>query len=455
MIQQSNFKARQSLNNQYAQIKGASSINDVALGFGKGWIVFAILSSMASAFSFYQDFTKSLGVMVTILLVVVLAVALEAFKHLSIKGMFSNMHILSRSLVSVVAIGLIGISFYTHYKSIQTFQKNLVSTDLKSEIKYQRDLQKVQNGQISSILSTNSELAKALNNGSSSDDKASSASVKSNNELIATLQRLSAQNNMHNTTLLLEQSKGTAKTTASAILVIFIMIEIMALFSILSKIIIVDNVSGNVKEFFGLLDRLDELETNTYESLGYQKMEQTQAKINAMQQYQEELHQKQLKQIGQTAIDPTIAQQSINPTGGPISSLPCTLGHYGQSIENTPYVKKEERGQPIINPLGNQGVERVLEKKRQPKKVKALDVQVYDDAERKLLRILWDNGNIKVGDNLIPRRTVLKEVGTLKGKSGVLTNLYEKLVENGYAEFNVRYIAKAELAQQHYQTSYQ
>jgi len=117
MIQQTNYKARQSINNQYIKIKGASSINDVAIGFGKGWIVFAILSAMASAFSFYQDFTQSLGVVVTILLVVVLAVALEAFKHLSIKGMFSDMHLLSRSLVTVVALSLIGVSFYTHYKS--------------------------------------------------------------------------------------------------------------------------------------------------------------------------------------------------------------------------------------------------------------------------------------------------------------------------------------------------
>ena len=446
MIQQSNFKARQSLNKQYAQIKGASSINDVAVGFGKGWIIFAILSSMASAFSFYQDFNKSLGVITSIILVIILAVALEGFKHLSIKGMFSDMHILSRSLVSTVAIGLIGVSFYTHYKSIQTFQKNLVNTDLKSEINYQRDLQKIQNGQISSILKSNSELAKALNNGSSHDDQASSASVQSNNQLIATLQRLSAQNNMHNTTLLLAQSRSTAKTTASAILVIFIMIEIMALFSILGKIIVVDNVSSNVKEFFGLIDRLDELETNTYESLGYQKIEQTQAQINAVKAYQEKVHQATLKQIQYNAGKQNFPQTTVSNNMGTMSSLPCTLGNYTQTL-SPPQEKKE----PIINPLGNQGVDTVSTSIPVSKKVKALDLKVYDEAEKKLLRILWDNGNIKVGDNLIPRRLVLKEVGTLKGKSGVLTNLYEKLVENGYAEFNIRYIAKAELAQQLYQ----
>ena len=252
---------------------------------------------------------------------------------------------------------------------------------------------------------------------------------------------------MHNTTLLLEQSRSTAKTTASAILVIFIMIEIMALFSILSKIIVVDNVSGNVKEFFGLIDRLDELETNTYESLGYQQIEQTEAKITAVQRYQEALHQKQLKQIGQTPISQHMTKERTTA----LSSLPCNLSNYRQRLSNTFQSAQKERVQPIINPLGNQGVDRVSEKNLSSKKVRALDLKVYDEAEKKLLRILWDNGNIKMGDSLIPRRLVLKEVGVLKGKSGVLTNLYDKLVENGYAEFNIRYVAKAELAQQLYQ----
>jgi len=449
MVKQSNFKARQSLNSQYAQIKGASSINDVAVGFGKGWIVFAILSAMASAFSFYQDFTQSLGVVVTILLVVVLAVALEAFKHLSIKGMFSDMHLLSRSLVTVVALSLIGVSFYTHYKSIQTFQKNLVTTDLKDEISYQRDLQKVQNGQIASILATNTELAKALNNGTSHDDVESSSSVQSNNRLIETLQKLSAQNNMHNTNLLLQESRSSAKTTASAILVIFIMIEIMALFSILSKIIVVDNVSNNVKEFFGIIDKLDELESNTYQALGYQQMEQTQAKIKAVQNYQEEVHQERLKEIEYSR--PTLAPEAISTfTGG----LSCNLNSdYGKKRDEITQLPSESSASdPVINPLGNYELDskRVITHKN-AEKVKAIDLNVYDDAEKKLLRILWDNGNVKIGDNLIPRRLVLKEVGTLKGKSGVLSNLYEKLIENDFIEFNIRYIAKAELAQKLYQ----
>ncbi len=400
MLQTSNFKARESLNQQYSHIKGASSINDVSIGFGKGWIVFAILSAMASAFSFYQDFNKSLGVPSTILIVIVLAVALETFKHLSIKGMFSSMNFVSKSLISIVAIGLIMVSFYTHYKSIQTFQKNLVTDDLRAEINYQRDLQKVQNGQINSILATNAELAKALNNGSGEDDIFSSNSVKSNNNLIATLQTLSAKNNMNNTNLLLKESKATAQTTASAILVIFIMVEIMALFSILSKIIVVDNVSGNVKEFFNVMDRLDELESNTYKALGFQQARQSQERIKALQTYQKEVHQKQMLKITQ-------------------SKSKVARSNAKKSRQKREQMKQEDiKSTPSIS---------------------------YDATEEELLYALWNHGEIKVGEALISRRQVLKQVGTLKGKSGVLTNLYNKLVAQGYAEFNIRYIAKVKL----------
>ncbi len=400
MLQTSNFKARESLNQQYSHIKGASSINDVSIGFGKGWIVFAILSAMASAFSFYQDFNKSLGVPSTILIVIVLAVALETFKHLSIKGMFSSMNFVSKSLISIVAIGLIMVSFYTHYKSIQTFQKNLVTDDLRAEINYQRDLQKVQNSQINSILATNSELAKALNNGSGEDDVFSSNSVKSNNNLIATLQTLSAKNNMNNTNLLLKESKATAQTTASAILVIFIMVEIMALFSILSKIIVVDNVSSNVKEFFNVMDRLDELESNTYKALGFQQARQSQERIKALQTYQKEVHQKQMVKITQ-------------------SKSKVARSNAKKSRKKREHLKEED--------------------------VKSTPSISYDATEQELLYALWSHGEIKVGEALISRRQVLKQVGTLKGKSGVLTNLYNKLVAEGYAEFNIRYIAKVKL----------
>lgn len=412
---ESNYQARQSLNHQYAQIKGASAINDVAVGFGKGWIVFAILSALASAFSFYQDFYKSLGVIGTIMVVVVLAIALETFKHLSIKGMFSSMNFVSKGLISVIAVGLIGVSFYTHFKSIQTFQKNLVGDDLRKEISYQRDLQNIQNKQISTILASNRELSKALNNGSSNDDQPSVRSVESNNQLISTLQKLSAQNNMSNTNLILKQSQESANTTSAAILVIFIMVEIMALFSILSKIIVVDNVSGNIKDFVNVMDRLDELENNTYQSLSTQKVHETQERIKMVQKHQKVLHRAELKKISFQNIE---------------------------SDEEEVEVKKPKRRKKLSENKKN------VEEKKVDDKLDLsnfLYLNQFDQTEQKLLKLLWRDGEVKPNDPLTSRKHVLEQAGVLKGKSGVLSNLYAKLLDKTYVEFDKRYKARVQL----------
>jgi len=492
----SNFQAQQELNNEYAHIKGASSINDVAKGFGKGWIVFAILSALASAFSFYQDFNKSIGVVATLLLVVILATALETFKHLSIKGMFSDMHLLSRSIVTVVAIGLIGISFYTHYKSIQTFQRNLVKDDLKTEISYQRDLQKIQNGQISTILASNLEFSKALNNGSSHDDTPSSDSVQSNNQLIATLQKLAAQNNMTNTNLLLQESRSSAKTTASAILIIFFMVEIMALFSILSKVIVIDNVDSNFKSFSSLLNKLDELKNNVYNSLGEHKIIETQEEIKAVQSQNQIAHKERLKAIAYNHPTPnnnkenhsayrpnnrlpfcsinniysnsttfpyntpknnevyTLLESNNNSNLPTVYQVPKTPVKYGESNRIPDSKSYEENHENIFETERVEEGEDEFEKsKKSSKKVPAIDLKIYSDNEKKLLKQLFDNGAITVNQNLVSRRIVLKEVGIMMKKHNTLSLLYEKLLEQGLIDKQPvhpkskihKYIALAEL----------
>ena len=456
-----NYDARQNLNRQYSQIKGALAINDVAVGFGKGWIIFAILSSMASAFSFYQDFNKTLGVVVTVILVVALAVALEAFKHLSIKGMFSDMNLTSRSLVSFLAIGLIGISFYTHYKSIQTFQSNLVTDDLRNEISYQRDLQKVQNLQISSILKTNSELAKAMNNGTSMDDAEASSSAKSNNELIAILTKLSAKNNMNNTNLLLQESRATAKTTASAILVIFIMIELMALFSIVSKIIVVDNVSGAVKGFFNLTDRLEELEANSYQSLGYQKIQQTEQKLTLVQAKNKQSHNEQIADFAKQAGLPEglSSEQIITAIKEKFSFLktPPTEPKYqqekpeeiAQHKESEHKEDKEDYLECLPVPHEAQSIlDDFIETEATGEKVRAIDPVYFDEEQKKALEILWDYGANKIGDKLALQQHVIEELAKMgiKNPEGLMNRLNHKLKKRGYVEIeSSRYVAKAEL----------
>jgi len=148
------------------------------------------------------------------------------------------------------------------------------------------------------------------------------------------------------------------------------------------------------------MDRLDELESNTYKALGFQQARQSQERIKALQTYQKEVHQKQMLKITQ-------------------SKSKVARSNAQKSRKKREHLKEED--------------------------VKNTSSISYDATEQELLYALWSHGEIKVGEALISRRQVLKQVGTLKGKSGVLTNLYNKLVAEGYAEFNIRYIAKVKL----------
>jgi len=134
-------------------------------------------------------------------------------------------------------------------------------------------------------------------------------------------------------------------------------------------------------------------------------MQQSKEKIKVLQSQQQKEHQKEMYKIGKERV----------------------LDH------------ELNRQHPVV-------------KKRKTQKIKAksnerkvVNLEKYDASEQELLQALWDNGKVQGGDKLISRRKVLKEVGTLKGKGGVLTNLYNKLVRDDHIEFNVCYMAKSNL----------
>ena len=93
-------------------------------------------------------------------------------------------------------------------------------------------------------------------------------------------------------------------------------------------------------------------------------------------------------------------------------------------------------------------------------KVPAIDLTMFTPNEQRFLKELFDNGAITVGQNLVSRRVVLKQVGVMIKKQHTLALLYEKLYEQGLVEKkNVnpnnklfKYIACAELHHEEWQT---
>ena len=66
----------------------------------------------------------------------------------------------------------------------------------------------------------------------------------------------------------------------------------------------------------------------------------------------------------------------------------------------------------------------------------------FNPTEKKLIKLLWKDGEVQPNSNLEQRRVVLSKAGVLKGKSGTLCNLYAKLLELSFIEFDMRYKAK-------------
>jgi len=183
----------------------------------------------------------------------------------------------------------------------------------------------------------------------------------------------------------------------------------------LSKIIVVDNVSGNIKDFVNVMDRLDELENNTYQSLSSQKVQETQERIKMVQKHQKVLHKAELKKISFQNIE---------------------------SDEEEVEVKKPKRRKKL-----SENKKSVEEKKVDEKLDLSnfLYLNQFDQTEQKLLKLLWRDGEVKPNNPLTSRKHVLEQAGVLKGKSGVLSNLYAKLLDKTYVEFDKRYKARVPL----------
>jgi len=89
----------------------------------------------------------------------------------------------------------------------------------------------------------------------------------------------------------------------------------------------------------------------------------------------------------------------------------------------------------------------VKESTKERDTTKFLYLSQFDQTEQKLLKLLWKNGKVKPNEPLKSRKSVLTQAGVLKGKSGVLSNLYAKLLEQTYVEFDKQYKARVSLVE--------
>jgi len=75
----------------------------------------------------------------------------------------------------------------------------------------------------------------------------------------------------------------------------------------------------------------------------------------------------------------------------------------------------------------------------------SIDFMGFTDFEKELIKLLWDNGAVRVTKPLISRDEVIKIVGNKVKNTKALTALYKKLLEKNYIYKKIGYFANSEL----------
>lgn len=412
-----NNQSRQKLNRQFMHQSGASTMDKVINGFSKGSGVFIFLSILISTFSVYQDFYPALtlamglvlGAVISFFIGFALAVAIEFFRHLSIKGIFAtSFDGASRTLIGVIAFLLITTTIITHYRSLDVFGKILVNDALETknqEIAYQRGLT---NDNVKALVEANVEATKGINNGNKGDDDNVEAITLSNNKLIETMIVLNGQSNKYQTDLTIKQSNEMADTVKGTLFVLFIIIEMLAVFGIVSKFLLNRNTDHNVKELATLMDKTQQMQDNVYQALGDKILND--ANANIAQVVGEYATHKQPK-------PPQIGSQNKTEEVAPVKLIAPTFSQRRAAEEE----------------LDCEDIPCDIEVSVEKEFEKAIDFSAFSEQEGVLIKILWNNGSIKPNEYLIERDVVITEASEnfgIKRAGSILTNLYDNLMND-------------------------
>ena len=479
-INHNNKESKQKLNKMYFDQTGANTIYEVINGLGKGWLIFALLSIVGSTFSVYMDFVTTMGGIMAFGIALLLAIGLEYFRHLFIKGVFSGMTFFSRVLVGGFGFILLVTAIATHYRSLNVYEQIIINDALTAEnekIQIQRGLT---NDNVKALVASNVEVSKGINNNYKGDDESIKRIIESNNELALKLTLLNGESNKFRTDKVLRESSKLAQKTKETLFIIFSLLEFFAVFSIISKLLLALNTDKNVKEIVTTMDKLETLKSTVYEAVGTQLIEQTEAEIKQAQQVANINHQAKMKAI--KAPYPTVkngendynqesnkAQIAFNANSGsnPYFSDYCTQNGvyptYGQNLPISTGSNVDFSG--CYTECKSESEKKPKNKKEQPKKAtenntkeeeettdyvknipndyemkanenQILDLMMLSYKQKEITLVMFEQGRVRVGDRLVSKRHVKKEFS----EDGVIShrdveNTYDMLADLGYIEF--------------------
>jgi len=445
-ITTNNQRAKQRMNQMYLDQTGAKSKVSVINFFSKGVIPFQIFSIIFSAFGFYFDLLDAFGVIGAIAVGVFLGLFIEGAKHYFVKGAFASFSPIWKMILSGGAFIFLVIALTYHYKSLKTFENISVRVDLKEQVLRESETLNKKLDAIQATQANNKALTFVFGNGTSRDDKEATKSIQSNNELAMQLAKMG--NNHSSANALLKQSQKTAEQNSNTLFFLFITVEIFSLFGLIAKGLIGSETSSPVKSIVSTSEKLTTLEENVTQVVETKLINDTMARI-----------ENNVNGINSPTLPTTTPNNTYNqPNKAQIAfNANSASNTYSMGIlhENAQNGKKSENtpSLPYLNAysLGalhrnDEAKEETEEQNKTESKKEVADLLKYDHKENQIMKEMWENGRVKKGDKLIPKRLVklaLKEERLITHSE--IDKLYAKLEEQGHIVFKNGYRAISEI----------
>ena len=441
-----NQRAKQQMNTMYLNQTGAKSKVSVINFFSKGVIPFQIFSIIFSAFGFYFDLLDAFGALGAVAVGVFLGLFIEGSKHYFVKGAFASFNPIWKMIMAGGAFLFLVIALTYHYKSLKTFQNISVRVDLKEQVLRESETLNKKLDAIQATQANNKALAFVFGNGTSRDDKEATKSIQSNNELAMMLAKMG--NNQSSANALLKQSQKTAEQNTNTLLFLFITVEIFSLFGLIAKGLIGSETSDSVKSVVTTSEKLATLEENVVKIVETKLIDTTMQRI-----------ENSVESLNSPTLPTATAQNGYNQPNN------AQIGFNANSASNGYFMgalhgikgKMNNGVNALTLPSSNAYSLGALHRTNEPKeeikeqniteeKKEVADMLKYDHKESQIMKEMWENGRVKEGDKLIPKRLVklaLKEERLITHSE--IDKLYEKLEEQGHIVFKNGYRAVTEI----------
>ncbi len=428
-----NIVAQQTLNRYYRDATGATAQLNTIRIITTIAIIFALVSVIGSAIGFNYDF-KLFMPDYSSATAVVLAAGMEGLRMAGVFGFFSfkdgHLKMIFASIIIVMTI----FAIVLHIRGMQSMAVVEVKESISEVLRQNHEIDMMNQNRADSMMKLSADTAKSvLSNGTRYDDTIAVKTMKQNNQLIS--QMVQSKRITPIQSKYLESQRTQAEVVQKVMSIVLPLIEIFAVLGFLAAYLKTRAVAEPVKDVIDTHQFYQALEANHLDLEDGVKQ-----KMAEQQQYANQAKEKIAAQYRENTGATIASRESAYRDTSNHQKEPILIGQNFKKKE-PPKLQNDECEAEIVS-------EETISATNE--KVKAIDPAVFGKQINKVLvKLAWDNGNVKVGDPLIIRKYVVadaKEEG-FKNAGEAYTILMGELHDAGYIDHQPPkgYFAKVDL----------